>query len=436
MAQIEEQSNQKVINEEYKLWKKNSPFLYDLVLSSALEWPSLTVEWLPYKKCIADTNDIDYSIQRLILATHTNETEQDYLMIAEVKLPTIDPKKLSDKYKHSCDVYGGFGGAAGKIEIIQKITHNGEVNRARYMPQNSNIIGTKTKHSSINIFDRRKHTNKPIKGDKCRPIIICNGHEKEGYGLEWNKYKQGYLLSSADDRLICLWDIKQLKGNNNNNKNNKNNRNVSEISPLSVFKKHTGRVEDIDWHKRGNTCDIFVSVSSDKCIMLWDLRVNNNCKPIAFKKDAHKEEINCCEFSPFNEYLFLTGGSDNNISLWDKRNINTKLHQLEGHTESIYRVGWSPHSEVHLASSSSDRRIMIWDLSQIGHEQPSDEAEDGPPELIFVHGGHTDKISDFSWNVNDPWCIVSVADNNIVQCWQVTDELVTFEDKTQHVQLE
>ena len=113
-----------------------------------------------------------------------------------------------------------------------------------------------------------------------------------------------------------------------------------------------------------------------------------------------------------------------------------QLHQMEGHTEQIYRVSWSPHSEVHLASSSSDRRVMIWDLSQIGHEQTSDEAEDGQPELIFVHSGHTDKVTDFSWNPNDPWVISSVADNNIVQCWQMTDELLAFEDCTQHVQLE
>jgi hypothetical protein len=38
---------ERVIQEEYKIWKKNTPFLYDLVLSHALEWPSLTVQWLP-----------------------------------------------------------------------------------------------------------------------------------------------------------------------------------------------------------------------------------------------------------------------------------------------------------------------------------------------------------------------------------------------------
>jgi hypothetical protein len=30
-----------------QIWKKNSPFLYDLVMTHALEWPSLTVQWLP-----------------------------------------------------------------------------------------------------------------------------------------------------------------------------------------------------------------------------------------------------------------------------------------------------------------------------------------------------------------------------------------------------
>ncbi|KNC71264.1 hypothetical protein SARC_16200, partial [Sphaeroforma arctica JP610] len=38
---------EKIINEEYKIWKKNSPSLYDMVLTHALEWPSLTVQWLP-----------------------------------------------------------------------------------------------------------------------------------------------------------------------------------------------------------------------------------------------------------------------------------------------------------------------------------------------------------------------------------------------------
>eukprot|EP01084_Bolivina_argentea_P073128 132711_1 len=420
----DDQTDQKIINEEYKLWKKNCPFLYDIMLSSALEWPSLTVEWLPDKKLIVDNNDIDYSIERLILGTHTNESDQDYLMIAEVKLPTIDPKKLSSKYKHSCDVYGGFGGAAGKIEITQKIIHNGEINKSRYMAQNANIIATKTKHATINIFDRTKYPSKPIKGDSCKPTLILSGHEKEGYGLDWNKNKEGYLLSSADDGLICLWDIKEIKSsNNNNNNNNKRKKSTfkQQMNAKSIFKHHTDRVEDVDWHKRGSG-DIFVSVGDDKCIMLWDIRNNNTNKPTSIQKNAHKGEVNCCSFSPFNQHLLLTGGADKIVALWDIRNMATKLHCMESHTSQVFQVNWSPHSEVHLASSSADRRVMLWDLSQIGHEQTSEDAEDGPPELLFVHGGHTDKVTDFPFNPNDPWVISSVSDNNIVQIWQITGE--------------
>ena len=38
---------QQKIMEEYKIWKKNSPFFYDTLYSHALTWPSLTVEWMP-----------------------------------------------------------------------------------------------------------------------------------------------------------------------------------------------------------------------------------------------------------------------------------------------------------------------------------------------------------------------------------------------------
>ena len=46
----DEVAEQKIINEEYKIWKKNAPFLYDLMLSTALDWPTLTTQWFPDKQ--------------------------------------------------------------------------------------------------------------------------------------------------------------------------------------------------------------------------------------------------------------------------------------------------------------------------------------------------------------------------------------------------
>ena len=74
---------ERLVSEEYKIWKKNTPFLYDLVVTHALGWPSLTVQWLPDR---VEPSGKDYSVQKLILGTHTSENEQNYLMIAEVQV--------------------------------------------------------------------------------------------------------------------------------------------------------------------------------------------------------------------------------------------------------------------------------------------------------------------------------------------------------------
>ena len=95
------------------------------------------------------------------------------------------------------------------------------------------------------------------------------------------------------------------------------------------------------------------------------------------------------------------------------------MHSFESHMEEIFEVQWSPHNETVLASAGADRRLHVWDLYNIGKEQSAEEAAEGPPELLFIHGGHTAQISDFSWNQNEPWVICSVASDNMMQIWQM-----------------
>lgn len=66
---------------------------------------------------------------------------------------------------------------------------------------------------------------------------------------------------------------------------------------------------------------------------------------------------------------------------------------------------------------------MFVTLYRIGEEQTPQDAEEGPPELLFVHGGHTSKISDFSWNPCEDWVVASVAEDNILQIWQMGDHI-------------
>ncbi|KAF5840260.1 nucleosome remodeling factor [Dunaliella salina] len=388
-AEVEE----RLVNEEYKIWKKNTPFLYDLVITHALEWPSLTIQWLPNKEV---QEGKDFSKQKLILGTHTSDNEQNYLMIAEVQLPLEESELDARQYEDERGESGGFGSAHGKVHITQQINHDGEVNRARYMPQEPFIIATKTVSADVNVFDYSKHPSKPPADCKCKPNIVLKGHQTEGYGLAWSPHKSGHLLSGSDDAQICIWDV---TGN-----------------PLSG--------NDVAWHCHHP--DIFGSVGDDKHLILWDTR-SPPAAGAMVSSEAHVAEVNCLAFNPLNPNILATGSADKTVALHDSRNLSQRLHVFESHTDEVFQIGWSPKNETILASCGADRRVMVWDLSRIGDEQTPEDQEDGPPELLFVHGGHTSKISDFTWNPNDDWVVASVAEDNILQIWQMASNTVERE---------
>jgi histone-binding protein RBBP4 len=78
-----EDAEAQLIEEEYRVWKKNSPYLYDFVLTHSLEWPSLTVQWLPdYSKA---KNEKELSLHKLLIGTQSDGSDPNYLIIADVR---------------------------------------------------------------------------------------------------------------------------------------------------------------------------------------------------------------------------------------------------------------------------------------------------------------------------------------------------------------
>ncbi|KAI9302439.1 WD40-repeat-containing domain protein [Cunninghamella echinulata] len=393
--------NHDLVPPQYKLWKKNSPFLYDLVITHALKWPSLTCQWLPDVESVPDKG---YKIQRLLLGTHTNDEDPNYLQIASVRLPeTSDVKQYEESMKKldENDTH---------IKITQRILHNGEVNRARYQIEHSDIIATKSRSGDVYIFDCSTYDAEPKKDEKFNPTLTLKGHEKEGYGLAWNPHngKVNHLLSAGFDSIICEWDI---SGTAQENK---------EIQPLRTYKGHTAGVEDVAWHMRYD--HLFASVGDDKRLMIWDTRDSTKEKPV-HNILAHDAEVNCVAFAPQSEWILATGSGDKTAAIWDLRNLKERVHTLVSHQSEILQLAWSPHHESVLATASNDRRILVWDISKIGEEQTPEDVEDGPPELLFMHGGHTNKVSDFGWNPSQPWNLASTAEDNIVQVWQMASHI-------------
>lgn len=187
--------------------KKNAPYLYDVVITHALDWPSLTCQWFPDKEqCVFIHPPIlylydtppprnpskSYTTHRLLLGTHTSGQAQDHLQIATIHIPKRDSGaggSGADKLDRADydDERGELGGhtipPAPRIQIIQKINHAGEVNRARYMPQNPDLIATKAVTGEVLIFDRTKHSSEPERGGVCKPDIRLVGQRREGWAV-------------------------------------------------------------------------------------------------------------------------------------------------------------------------------------------------------------------------------------------------------------
>ncbi|ODV89309.1 hypothetical protein CANCADRAFT_3934 [Tortispora caseinolytica NRRL Y-17796] len=402
---VDIQEREKAINEEYKIWKKNSPFMYDIVISSALKWPTLTVEWFPDRENVPGSK---LSQQRLLLGTYTSGNSSEYVNIASVNLPDLDKSANSLKYNEDKKEYGDFSNEDVKLKIIQRIDHETEANKARYMPQNPDIIAAWTTTGDVLIYDRKKHSITP--SGTCEPEIRLKHHKAEGFGLSWSPLKEGGLLTGSNDSTVAYWDITSYE------------KKSEAMLPVRVFESHTAIVNDARWHPFHES--VFGSVSDDLHLQIHDIRSSKTAYKPVFNVVAHDQAVNTLAFNPKHERILATGSADNTVALWDMRKLTAPLHVLQGHSGDITSIAWSPHHESVLASGSSDRRIIIWDISRIGEEQTPEDAEDGPPELLFMHGGHTNQIADFSWNPFIPWTIASVAEDNLIQIWKISDSIV------------
>lgn len=371
------------IEEEYDLWKSNVPLMYDFVSETKLVWPSLMVEWLPGKS--------DSTRQEMLIGTHTSGSERNHLKLAVIDLP----EEVVCSNHDDDDEDNSNEPVKSNIKIIKKFRlGKDEITRARYMPQESNIIATIDGKGVIRIFNSDNDSRDAEKTLKF--------HKDNGYGLSFNKHEKGRLLSASDDGTVALWDI---LGDSN--------------SPVRTWESQTSDIiNDCKWHYFEK--DMFGTVSEDNILRLHDLRNNKDNEIV---KISSGQPFNTLAFSKHSKNLFAAAGNDSNIYLYDMRNTSEPLHSMSGHEDSVTNLEFDDHEDGIVVSSGADRRVIVWDLAEIGAEQLPEDAEDGTPEVLMVHAGHRSPINDFSINPNIPWLMASSEEDNIIQVWKCSSKL-------------
>lgn len=384
----EDQLNNKISNEEYKIWKKQSPFLYDLCLSKASEARSFTVQWYPdtpeYTKTVGPITT--YS---LLMATGVDREEPNGLIYrALVDIPNSN--------------YSGGAKIENIVAPVQEIRHPGESNRARYAPKNPKLVASMSSLGSAYIFDMSKAPSTPT--EQPAPTLTLDHHSKEGFGLSWSNIEENVLATGSQDGTVAIWDI---AGGNN--------------KPVHVFDDNApADVNDVSFSYEHPY--LLAAGSENRVLTIYDRRGTDFLKTKSSNaRSGHSQGVNAVAFSPHNPTMVATGGADRNLMIWDIRNLQEPQAILQGHSQDIVCVKWSPHDKSVLASGGTDRRVKIWDISRL--DSSADESE-GAPELIFIHGGHSSRVSDIDWHPTMPWTIASVSEDNIIQVWKVAGAIV------------
>lgn len=394
----EHQLHEKIINEEFKIWKKTVPLLYDTIHSLALNYPLLSADFFPSYTISDNKNQLT---AKLAVGTNTSGKDQDHVHIVDVTLPsTLAPDFADFAIGENLPIPASASENALKISRLWK--HPGEVNRVRVSPDGTKLITFDNK-GVIHLYEEQS--------ESCKNYSF---HTAEGYCLEWVSDLQ--FLSGANDNQIGLWDLATTSG------------------PTKKFTTHSAVINDVSYSRPSKV--LFGSVSDDFTTQIHDLRAPEESPAI---KISEKFIQNAIQFHPDIASLFSTAGKDNVVTLYDARNTREPLRKFFAHNDSVLGLKWGGSAEPdYLYSWGLDKRVLSWDLNQLGEEfvPPVIDVTDSrrrlkytsDPCLHFIHGGHTRRINDLALHPTIPSLFASVGDDCLLQLYKPKVVLEHSED--------
>ncbi|WCJ26971.1 hypothetical protein M5689_008748 [Euphorbia peplus] len=145
-------------------------------------------------------------------------------------------------------------------------------------------------------------------------------------------------------------------------------------------------------------CSMFLTGGDDHKVNLWEIGRPTSLMSLC----GHTSPVEAVAFDSA-EVLILGGASTGAIKLWDLEEAKM-VRTLTGHRSNCTAVEFHPFGEF-FASGSSDTSLKIWDIRKKG--------------CMHTYRGHTRGISAIRFTPDGRW-VVSGGYDNVVKVWDLT----------------
>ena len=181
---------------------------------------------------------------------------------------------------------------------------------------------------------------------------ITNRHTHNINDLDVDSTESRYLLSAGGDGLVGLYDLASPI-----------NSRALAAKPLyqpPTGHEHTGAVVCVSWYPFDT--GLFVSGGAEGKVGVWDTNSFTMAHSFSLGGVVHAARMSSCATT---HALIATGSASQNVRLCDM-NSGAFSHTLLGHSAEVLTVEWHPRNEFQLATGSSDKTVRVWDIRRAG----------------------------------------------------------------------
>ena len=327
------------------------------------EWPSLSLDIMPDKHLGASRTRFPHTVT-LVVGTQADSIKKNKISVLRMsdlsRIPgskektekELDDEMLGEEWKHDnedddddedAEDSSDSEDEEDETELDPILEHysfphsNGNINRIRICPQNTDIVGVWGDNGDVSLYDvggaidtldrsslgsagaTLKQQQQQVRKMRKDPFFVYSGHSTEGYAIDWSHVTPGRLATADCDGNIHVWNVTHpilqndivAKYNNNKSSSNSPWSNTSfEIKP--TYSAHGDNldnpsVEDLQWSPTEAT--VLASGECGGYIRIYDIRCPNKSM-ISNKVHENGADVNVISWNRLVGNLLASGGDD------------------------------------------------------------------------------------------------------------------------------